>query len=189
MGKLFARFAVLLCAAALCVAVLEGAAGALFPAAPGFFIWPPFLEETFFPDQKIMPGTSAQAWFRTNSLGLRSYEPAPNDDYRVLVLGGSAAECLYLTQRDTWPRRMVTLLHQARPGIRTWVGNGGRSGQTTRDHIFHVEYLPLKEMDIDAISSWRGSTTCSCVCAAESITTRIICATPIRPRPRSTTLF
>ncbi len=35
--------------------------------------------------------------------------------------------------------------------MQTWVGNGGRSGQTSRDHIFHLRYLPLRALDIDTL--------------------------------------
>jgi hypothetical protein len=132
------------------IVILNLVAGHLAPPPENFYIWPPNLERTFVPDQKILPGTSPRAWFRTNSFGLRSYNPAPNDDYRILVLGGSAAECLYLNQRQTWPRLILESLNQARPGLQTWVGNGGRSGQTSRDHIFHLKYLPLRALDIDA---------------------------------------
>ena len=132
------------------IAILELAAGRLLPPPDNFYIWPPNLERTFTPDQEILPGTSPRAWFRTNAFGLRSYNPAPNDDYRILVLGGWAAECLYLTQRQTWPRLLLEVLNRFRPGFQTWVGNGGRSGQTSRDHIFHLKYLPLGALDIDA---------------------------------------
>ncbi len=145
-------FKIVLAAAILVggVLVLELIARRLVPAPDDFYIWPPNLERTFTPDQEILPGTSPRAWFRTNAFGLRSYNPSPNDDYRILVLGGSAAECLYLNQRETWPRLVLENLNRARPGFQTWVGNGGRSGQTSRDHIFHLRYLPLRALDIDA---------------------------------------
>lgn len=133
------------------LAILELAARRLSPPPDHFYIWPPNLERTFTPDQEILPGTSPRAWFRTNAFGLRSYNPSPTDNYRILVLGGSAAECLYLNQRETWPRRIGDNLNQAYPRLQTWVGNGGRSGQTSRDHIFHLNYLPLRALDIDTI--------------------------------------
>ncbi len=131
--------------------ILELAARRLSPPPDNFYIWPPNLERTFTPDQEILPGTSPRAWFRTNAFGLRSYNPSPTDDYRILVLGGSAAECLYLNQRETWPRLIAENLNRDRPRLQTWVGNGGRSGQTSRDHIFHLRYLPLRALDIDAL--------------------------------------
>jgi len=150
MGKHFLKISLGLLILAGGLLVLELFARRLIPPPDNFYIWPPNLERTFTPDQKILPGTSPRAWFRTNSFGLRSYNPAPNDDYRILVLGGSAAECLYLNQRETWPRLIAENLNRDRPRLRTWVGNGGRSGQTSRDHVFHLRYLPLGALDIDA---------------------------------------
>lgn len=123
----------------------------LVPPPDNFYIWPPGIERTFTPDQEILPGTSPTVWFRTNSYGLRSYNPAPNDDYRILVLGGSAAECLYLNQRITWPRLIIANLQREMPRLKVWVGNGGRSGQNSRDHIFHLLHVPLRALDVDAI--------------------------------------
>ncbi len=123
----------------------------LIPPPDNFYIWPPGIERTYTPDQEILPGTSPRVWFRTNSYGLRSYNPIPTDDYRILVLGGGAAECLYLNQRETWPRRIISLLHEAPPQLRVWVGNGGRIGQNSRDNILQLEKLPLKALDVDAI--------------------------------------
>lgn len=129
----------------------EIAASLLIPPPRNFYIWPPGLEKIFAPRPDIMPGTSAKVYFRTNSYGLRSYEPVPDDDYRILVLGGSAAECLYLNQKETWPRLLISYLHKEKPNLKVWVGNGGRSGQNSRDHIFHLRHLPLRALDVDAI--------------------------------------
>jgi hypothetical protein len=123
----------------------------LIPPPDNFYIWPPGIERTYTPDQKILPGTSPRVWFRTNSYGLRSFNPIPTDDYRILVLGGGAAECLYLNQRETWPRRIISRLQEAPPQLRIWVGNGGRIGQNSRDNILHLHKLPLKALDVDAI--------------------------------------
>jgi hypothetical protein len=139
------------CIAGVILSLLEIAATLLIPPPTNFYIWPPGMEKNFTPRPDIMPGTSKKVWFRTNSYGLRSYEPAPNDDYRILVLGGSAAECLYLDQKAAWPRLLISYLEEEQPGIKVWVGNGARSGQNTRDHILHLHYLPLRALDLDAI--------------------------------------
>jgi hypothetical protein len=148
---LFLKTALALCIAAAIVVILEIAASFLFPPPDEFYIWPPGIERILTPRQDIMPGTSPRVWFRTNSYGLRSYEPSPDDDYRILVLGGSAAECLYLDQKATWPRLLIAGLHEQQPEIKVWVGNGGHSGQNSRDHIFHLQYLPIRILDPDAI--------------------------------------
>jgi len=123
----------------------------LIPPPDNFYIWPPGIERTYRPNQEILPGTSPIVWFRTNSYGLRSYNPIPTDDYRILILGGGAAKCLYLNQKETWTRRIISNLHEAPPQLRTWVGNGGKIGQNSRDNILHLQKLPLKALDIDTI--------------------------------------
>lgn len=138
------------------VLLLELAARLLIPAPRNFYIWPPGIERTFTPRQDILPGTSPRAWFRTNSFGLRSYEPAPDDNYRFLVLNGSAGECLYLNQKETWPRQLITRLEKFPPNLKVWVGNGARSGQNSRDHIFQLKYLPFRALDVDTVIIMMG---------------------------------
>lgn len=65
--------------------------------------------------------------------------------------GGGATECLYLNQRETWTRRIISHLHETPPQLRVWIGNGGRIGQNSRDNILHLQKLPLKALDLDAI--------------------------------------
>lgn len=91
--KIFTKLRIL----KICMAIILAAIGMLLielfcrrliPPPDNFYIWPPGIERTYRPDQKILPGTSPRVWFRTNSYGLRSYNPIPTDDYRILVLGG-----------------------------------------------------------------------------------------------------
>ena len=116
-----------------------------------FFIWPPHLQSTFNPDQSIMPGVLGQARFVTNSLGLRGDELSPTHTYRVLAIGGSTTECSYLDQFETWTYHVQKTLNENSLNHHVWVGNGGKSGQTTRHHLTAMQYLPLLEMKIDAI--------------------------------------
>jgi len=139
------------CVAGAAALVIEVAAGRLFPPPDHFYIWPPGLRRTFSPRPDILPGTSKRARFSTNSLGLRGDEPSPDDDYRIVVLGGSAAECLFLDQEKTWPGLIMETLNRANPDRRVWVANGGRSAQNSRHHALELEYLPLKLIDPDAI--------------------------------------
>lgn len=98
-------------------------------------MWPPYLVQRFHPSPGVMPGVSGDAELRVSSLGLRGDEPPPNAR-RVLTLGGSATECLYLDQREAWPQ-----LLQAALGPGAWVGNGGRSGLDSRHHAVQAAIL------------------------------------------------
>jgi len=139
------------CIVAALAVVLELVVGQLFPAPDHFYIWPPGLERILTPRQDILPGTSPRARFSINSYGLRGEEPSPDDDYRILVLGGSAAECLYLDQAQTWPYLIMDCLKRANPDLQVWTTNGGRSGQNSRDHTLQIELLPFKLLDPDAV--------------------------------------
>lgn len=131
--------------------VIEFFSRRIIPPPDNFYIWPPGIEYSYEPVQDILPGTSPLVWFRTNNYGLRSYNPIPTDNYRILILGGGAVECLHLNQKETWPRKIISILQEARPQFRVWIGNGGRNGQNSRDNIFHLKKLPLKALDIDTI--------------------------------------
>ncbi len=102
----------------------------------GFFVWPPGLERTFRPSPGVMPGVSGESRFRINALGLRGDEPPAGASPRVLCVGGSTTECLYLDQTEAWPQ-----LVQAELGGAAWVANAGVSGRLTRDHVVQLEHL------------------------------------------------
>lgn len=110
------------------------------PAHDDFYVWPPRTERVFRPRSDIMPGISGTSVFRINSIGLRGDEPPADDAYRILTVGGSTTECLYLDQGEAWPQLVQELLVEA-TGTAAWVGNAGRSGHTTREHVLQVEHL------------------------------------------------
>lgn len=101
-----------------------------------YYVWPPKYRCKLEPTG--LPGVSESGVFSTNSLGMRGPEPGPG--YRVLCIGGSTTECLYLDDTLTWPRRAAADLEaRHRPA---WVANVGRSGTTTVDHVTLVRSLP-----------------------------------------------
>ncbi|MCI0545958.1 MAG: SGNH/GDSL hydrolase family protein, partial [Candidatus Rokubacteria bacterium] len=139
--RVLRRLAPLALGAALALVAAELCLRALAPRAGGFYVWAPGLERTFHPLPGTMPGVEGPSSFRINSIGLRSAEPAAGSDPRILCVGGSTTECLYLDQEETWP---ALVEKQLGPGA--WVGNAGRSGRQTRDHVVQLErLLPLFE--------------------------------------------
>ncbi len=122
---------------------LELAARVRFPAPRDYAILPPRYERTFEPRPEIMPGVSGPSLYRTNSLGLRGDEPALDADPRLVAVGGSATECLYLDQSEAWPQIVQERLRASHP--HAWVGNAGRSGHTTREHLLQIERLIASE--------------------------------------------
>lgn len=132
--------------------VLAAAEVALRVAAPGtYYVWPPSLSRTLHPSPQYVPGVSGEARFLTSSIGLRGDEPPAGDAERILVVGGSTAECLYLDHAEAWPYAFQERLRSARPGVRAWVGNAGRSGLRTRHYQTILEKLLGQHPELDAV--------------------------------------
>ncbi|MGQ0723313.1 MAG: SGNH/GDSL hydrolase family protein [Candidatus Eiseniibacteriota bacterium] len=98
---------------------------------------PPGLEQVYHPDPAVMPGVRGDSRYEINSLGVRGDDLPPGaGTYRVLCVGGSSTECLYLDQDEAWPTRLQASLRTA--GRDVWVGNAGISGYATPYHIRFV---------------------------------------------------
>ena len=97
-----------------------------------------------------MPGVSGASRFTTNALGLRGEEWSPDDSYRILTIGGSTTESLYLDDREAWPRLLQDRLNAGRAGSGVWVGNAGKSGLSSRHHVVQVMRL-LEQHPVDAL--------------------------------------
>lgn len=145
-----------LAATALVVAsaglTLVAAEAVLRAASPvGFFIWKPHTNRTFAPTPGTMPGVSGPSRFSTDAQGLRADPSTGREGLRILALGGSTTECLYLDQAEAWPRLLQDQLasHPASPGV--WVGNAGMSGRNSRHHVLAMRHLPLQDMRIDTV--------------------------------------
>jgi lysophospholipase L1-like esterase len=96
-----------------------------------------------------MPGIEGETRFTVNSLGVRGPELLPREStYRILCIGGSTTECLYLDDSEAWPQLLMDTLNQHSDEQRMWVGNLGISGYSTVDHLkFLSEDTLWKEMD------------------------------------------
>ncbi len=129
-----------LTALTLLVCLLLGEVGHWALAERRPFLWPPLLKRRHTAGTQLH-GVPAETFFTTNSCGLRGPEPGPADRYRLLAVGGSTTECLYLNDDLTWPARLQARLNQAWGGG-AWVGNAGRSGLTAYDHLILLRGLP-----------------------------------------------
>lgn len=105
----------------------------------------------FRPENGILPGVSGESRFIVISQGFRGDELTVEHTVRILALGGSATECLYLDQAEAWPRRLQDFLTSYAGHENIWVGNVGMSGKTTRHHLIAMRYLPLNELRIDMV--------------------------------------
>lgn len=100
----------------------------------GYYRYTPHVRERHEIDREAMPSVPPVAHVEINCDGERG-DPPPRDSersLRALVVGGSAAECYYLDQRDTWPAVAQRVLRQpeqlAALGVsRVHVGNVARA--------------------------------------------------------------
>jgi lysophospholipase L1-like esterase len=77
-----------------------------------YFCWPPHSRSRMPLDPSVFQSGDAIVRFDVNRLGERGEAPPRSFDgvYRVLVAGGSAAECYYLDQDSSWPGQLQRLL-------------------------------------------------------------------------------
>jgi len=122
-----------------------------FPNPTHYNFWTPHLKNIFRPNPEAMPGISDPSALVINSQGIRGDEFAPEDTYRILAIGGSTTECLFLDQAETWTALVQKTLNEETRGHHVWVGNAGLSGRNTRHHLVAMTHYPFKDMEIDAV--------------------------------------
>ncbi len=105
-------------------------------------VWPPGLVRVLHPDPEILPGVSGPSRVTASADGLRGDREPRGEALRIIAIGGSTTESLYLDDSETWPRLLQEAL-AARGGSQrpVWVGNAGRSGLNSRHHILQVRFL------------------------------------------------
>ncbi len=124
------------------------------PPANRYYIWEPNLHFVFNPRPDLIPGVSGETNVVINGQGLRGDPLSGAADYHILALGGSTTEALYLDQHEAWPHLLQAQLNQEQlngSGTTVWVGNGGRSGRNTREHVLQVAHLLPQQPELDAL--------------------------------------
>jgi lysophospholipase L1-like esterase len=115
-----------------------------------YYVWPPNLRKVSRPTPGTMPGVNGIGHFNVNSDGIRGDETPSGKQYRILTIGGSTTECLFLDQEKSWPyalQNKLNAFHQSQ----VWVGNVGKSGLSTREHYMHMKYLLPQYPGIDTV--------------------------------------
>lgn len=117
-----------------------------------FFVWQPGISKVFKPDADIMPGIHGESLFSINEHGLRGDSFSDHHKLRILTVGGSTTECLYLDNSEAWPKILQDKLNK-KAGLvdRIWVGNVGKSGHTSQNHVVQVEQLINQYPKIDLL--------------------------------------
>ncbi len=117
----------------------------------GYMIWPARVNDTVMPSSDIMPGVSDMGQFTTNKYGLRAPDFSWRDKYRILAVGGSTTECSFLDDSETWPHLLGRELEKKSRFTRIWLGNAGKSGHSTENHVEFMNLLVPQLPDIDAV--------------------------------------
>lgn len=112
-------------------------------AQPGmstrYAVWPPGLDQLIVPDARDTPGISESHHFQITAQGYRG-RPIGDARLRIAAFGGSTTESLFVPEERSWPRLIEPRL-AATVGVPTWVGNFGKSGRNTRQHILDAKYV------------------------------------------------
>lgn len=124
------------------------------PQRKDFLVWPANIKHVFRPNREVMPAHSEEAHFSSNSRGLRGPETGPDAEARVLAIGGSTTECLYIDEASAWPLRLSRLL--ATGGRQVWSGSAGLSGLNSGDHVIHAKFLVPRLPRIDVVVALMG---------------------------------
>lgn len=111
---------------------------------------------TFHPDPDLFPGVASPARYSLNEQGIRGRPwPSRSAARRILCLGGSTTECLYLDDDQTWPSQLDRQLNGERPG-RYWVGGAGMTGARVVEHLAFVQSSRLTSQ-VDAVVVLAGA--------------------------------
>jgi len=119
----------------LMLCIVSEAVARFFMARSKYYVWPPYfcIENHLIED--VFPGLASEAVLRINSEGERGSEPPRSRDglYRILVIGGSAAECYFLDQEACWSMRLqrslnIPVARRTLNATRVHVGSVAKSG-------------------------------------------------------------
>lgn len=140
-------------AGVLTIVALEGVLRIALPADHDYFVVRPNTHLELHPDPDAVPGVVGPSFYDVDEHGIRGRPmgaPAA-DEYRILAIGGSTTELLYIDGPKAWPAVLEELLDSTSAREPVWVGNVGRSGQNSRDHVLHVKYLRDQYPGLDAV--------------------------------------
>ncbi len=140
--------AVTLVSLLLVMVLIEAASRVLLPNL--FFVWPPNFSMVFDAGSNIA-GVQFPSQLTTNSQGIRGDPLDGSYAYRVLAVGGSTTICVYLDDERAWPQRVQQRLNEVLGAGTVWLGNAGRPGHMTTEHVLQVEALLSQHPEIDAV--------------------------------------
>jgi lysophospholipase L1-like esterase len=113
-----------------------------------YSVWSPGIEQEIMPDERDTPGISNTPHrFVITASGYRG-RPIGNAALRIAAFGGSTTESLFVAEQHSWPRVLERILSE-KLATSVWVGNFGKSGRSTRQHVLDAEYV-LPQFSLNA---------------------------------------
>ncbi|MEP6999024.1 MAG: GDSL-type esterase/lipase family protein [bacterium] len=124
------------------IVAVEAVLRVALPTPPGYFVIPPGTSWTIAASPGVVRGVNGVAQYRINSDGVRG-RPFGDDvrEFRLLAVGGSTTECVVLDESEVWTNVLERSLAHTTDSRNVWVGNVGKSGLTSREHVLHLKYL------------------------------------------------
>ena len=153
--ELLKKIAITFVAVLLAIVLGEASLRYLFSYFGTYYIWPSGFHTVFKPLPAVMPGITGESRFIANSKGIRGDEIPAGQAYKILAIGGSTTECTFLDQLEAWPFLLQKKLMSS-TNDNIWVGNIGKSGNTTRHNILQMRYLLPQFPDINAVIALVG---------------------------------
>ena len=116
-----------------------------------FHLRPPHAIFELRPDPSDYVQVSSLARSTHNAEGLRGPAMPPLDEARrVICVGGSTTECLFLDDADTWTSQLMGQLNAAGRG-RYWVGSAGHCDYASGHHLRFINQTPLVDHTVAVV--------------------------------------
>ena len=129
-----------------------------------YFVLAPRISEALRPDDDVYADLEPLVNVDTNADGERGRPDGPSEKaFRILVAGGSAAECRLLNWPSTWMGALESLLNspealRALGASESYVGSVGQSGRGDARSIFRVlEKILTQYSDLDLLVIMTGA--------------------------------
>ncbi len=98
----------------------------------------PFNVRHYVTDLEVIRGIHGESTLSANSRGIRGPELDDAYERKVLCIGGSTTMNFLLDDSETWSQVMMTRLNEEAEYAKYWVGNVGKPGFATPQHLRYV---------------------------------------------------
>jgi lysophospholipase L1-like esterase len=116
-----------------------------------YFLYAPNAKYIFTPDSNILYGIKGIKHFQTDEDGIRCKMASNSDQEKWLCIGGSTTECTYLSDDEMWMSTLQDSINSHSSTKKIWIGNVGKSGNTTREHIVTMKRFVPKIKNLKGI--------------------------------------